>query len=57
MATLSASDKEEIAAELDRVATWVHGPRQAKVKALAARVRGEEEEPPAPPPHDGDSPE
>jgi hypothetical protein len=55
MSTLSQSDKEEIAAELDRVATWVAGPRQAKVKALAARVRGEEvEEPKA---HDADSPE
>ena len=52
MGTLSQSDKQEIAAELDRVATWVSGPRIARVQALKARVLGEEDEetaPPAPP--------
>lgn len=56
MASLSASEKEEIAKELETVATWVHGPRQAKVKALAARIRGEEPETPELA-HDGDTPE
>jgi hypothetical protein len=32
---------EEIARELEVAATWVHGDRRAKLKALAVRVREE----------------
>jgi hypothetical protein len=55
MATLSQARKEEIAKELKIVATWVAGPRQTKVLALAAEIIGEDEPPqlpletPAPP--------
>ena len=56
MASLSQSDKEEIAHELDVASTWVAGPRQSKLKALAARIRGAEEGE-TPKSHDADGPE
>lgn len=46
MATLSAAEKADIAAELRVVASWVQGPRRTKVLALAARIEGEEVETP-----------
>lgn len=49
MATLSQSRKQEIADELKIVATWVAGPRQAKVLALAAEIAGDKDEEPSAP--------
>ena len=45
MATLSQARKAEIAEELKVIATWVAGPRKAKVLALAAEITGEDEPP------------
>ena len=50
MASLSAQDKEEIAAELDVISTWVQGPRRLKIQDLAKRIRGESEPEPDPGP-------
>lgn len=44
MATLSQARKTEIAKELRTVATWVAGPREAKVLALAAEIEGTDDE-------------
>lgn len=44
MAALSQQRKVEIAKELHTVATWLHGPRASKVKALALEVEGVEDE-------------
>lgn len=44
MASLSQTDKQEIYDDLMRVATWVTGPRVARVQAIAKRVLGEPEE-------------
>lgn len=40
MASLSQTRKEEIALELRRAATWVSGPRSAKLKSLADEIEG-----------------
>lgn len=40
MASLSQARKSEIAKELKTVATWVSGPRKARVLALAAEIEG-----------------
>lgn len=40
MATLTAKRKEEIAKELRIAATWVGGPRQVKLLALAEEIGG-----------------
>lgn len=40
MATLSQGRKDELAKELEKVATWVQGPRRAKVLAIAEELRG-----------------
>jgi hypothetical protein len=40
MGSLSATDKEEIVAELKVVASWLNGVHRNKVLALADRVAG-----------------
>lgn len=40
MASLTQDVKEELAKELEVVATWVEGPRKTKALALAHRIRG-----------------
>lgn len=49
MAAISQARKQEIAQELRVAATWVGGPRQTKLLALAAEIAGESFEDPSSP--------
>jgi len=46
---LTAKRKAEIAAELRVASSWVGGPREAKLKALADEIEGNEPEEPTEP--------
>lgn len=40
MATLTQSRKDELAKVIETASTWVHGPRRAKLLAVAEELRG-----------------